>query len=194
MKTSRGDTIIEVMLAFSLFSLTVVGSIMLMNKGMATAQRSLELTLVRQQIDSQLTMLDNLKQTNPASWKTLTQAATTAQPPALGTYTTCPTSANLSSSNAFFLAANATKTDVTPYTLSATQFQPAKTYAMVDTFNAFTAGAPAPVSYGVWVMLVRSENFTTSHAYDVHIRACWYSVGDKQPTVIATVMRMYDAS
>ena len=48
----RGDTIIEVMFAFVLFSMVIVGAFMIMNQGMALAQRSLEVTQVRQQIDS----------------------------------------------------------------------------------------------------------------------------------------------
>ncbi len=191
MKTSRGDTLIEVMLAFAIFSLVVVGSIMLMNKGMDTAQRALELTLVRQQVDAQLTMLSDFKQTNPTGWQALASNATSTQPPNLSTYTTCPTSSTLSSSNAFFMAANSAKTAVVPNTVSATNLQPAPTYAMVDTF---AKTAQAPVSYGIWVMLVKSEGFTANHAYDVHVRACWYSMGDARPTTIATVRRVYDAS
>ena len=44
----RGDTIIEVMFAFVLFSMVIVGAFMIMNQGMALAQRSLEVTQVRQ--------------------------------------------------------------------------------------------------------------------------------------------------
>ena len=53
----RGDTIIEVMFAFVLFSMVIVGAFMIMNQGMALAQRSLEVTQVRQQIDSQVLLI-----------------------------------------------------------------------------------------------------------------------------------------
>lgn len=49
----RGDTIIEVIFAVTVFSLVAVGGITIMNQGAATAQRSLEIGLVREQIDSQ---------------------------------------------------------------------------------------------------------------------------------------------
>ena len=49
----RGDTIIEVVFAVTVFSLVAVGGITIMNQGTATAQRSLEIGLVREQIDSQ---------------------------------------------------------------------------------------------------------------------------------------------
>lgn len=49
----RGDTIIEVLLAVTVFSLVAVGGMAIMNQGAAMAQRSLEIGLVRQQIDAQ---------------------------------------------------------------------------------------------------------------------------------------------
>lgn len=191
MRYSRGDTIIEVMLAFVVFSLVVVSTIALMNKGLATAQRSLELTLVRQQIDSQVTMLDHLKHKDPAAWQGLTSAATGSQPVALSEYTACPSASDLSGS--FFIATNSAKTGVQPYSLSVTNYQGARTFASVDAL-AKTAIPPSvqPWSYGIWVTLVYSEGFATSRAYDAHVRACWYSVGDSVPTIIATVVRIYD--
>ena len=55
--SARGDTIIEVVMAVAMFSMLAIGIMALMNSGIAMAQRSLELTLVRQQIDSQAEML-----------------------------------------------------------------------------------------------------------------------------------------
>ena len=52
-----GDTIIEVILAISIFSLVAVAGLSVMNKGNASAQRSLEITLVRNQIDAQAEIL-----------------------------------------------------------------------------------------------------------------------------------------
>ena len=54
---ARGDTVIEVMFSFTVLSMLVVGTYVLMNRGMQVAQRSLEITLVRQQIDSQISMI-----------------------------------------------------------------------------------------------------------------------------------------
>ena len=48
--SARGDTIIEVVMAVAMFSMLAIGIMALMNSGIAIAQRSLELTLVRQQI------------------------------------------------------------------------------------------------------------------------------------------------
>lgn len=204
MRYHRGDTIIEVMLAFSVFSLVVVGSIMTMNKGLAISQRSLELTLVRQQIDAQLTMLDNLKQTDPSGWKALTATAadpSAANPPQLSTIHTCPKATDLSAPNIFFMAANNTPpvTQVRSYAILPTNYQQARTFANVDTF-AKTAVSPStqPLAYGLWTTIVRSQGYVDAtaytHAYDIHVRACWYGAGDSiaRPTTIATVVRVYD--
>src|SRR5690606_19514648 len=48
-----GDTLIEVLLAVTIFSMVSDMSVAVMNRSSATAQRSLEVTLVKQQIDSQ---------------------------------------------------------------------------------------------------------------------------------------------
>ena len=57
MRSRRGDTIIEVLLAISIFSLVSLGAIFVMNRGIATTQESLEVNLVRNQIDSQAELL-----------------------------------------------------------------------------------------------------------------------------------------
>lgn len=197
MYRQRGDTIIEVMLAFVVFSLAVVSSITLMNKGLASAQRSLEITLVRQQIDAQLAMLDNFKQKDPAGWKSLVAGATNMQPAALSSITACPKAADSGMPSSFFMAANSTKSAVTAYGILPTNYGQAKTYAQVDVFaNTTPPPSTQPISYGMWTTVVQSEGFATSHAYDVHVRACWFAAGDNanRPTVIATVARMYDAN
>lgn len=49
----KGDTLIEVMLAVGIFGLASVGAISLMNRGLTTAQASLETAMARQEIDTQ---------------------------------------------------------------------------------------------------------------------------------------------
>lgn len=52
-RRDRGDTIVEVLFAVTIFSMVAVGGLALMNQGAAMAQRSLEIGLVREQMDSQ---------------------------------------------------------------------------------------------------------------------------------------------
>ena len=56
-RSIKGDTLVEVILAVTVFSMVAVGTISIMNKGVAIAQHSLEISLVRQQIDAQAEML-----------------------------------------------------------------------------------------------------------------------------------------
>lgn len=56
-RAQRGDTLIEVLLSVTIFSMVAVGTMTVMNQGVAIAQQSLEITLVRQQIDAQAEML-----------------------------------------------------------------------------------------------------------------------------------------
>src|SRR5690606_13346477 len=49
----RGDTIIEVMFAIVIFSFITISSLAIMNQGIATGEKALEITLVRQQVNAQ---------------------------------------------------------------------------------------------------------------------------------------------
>ena len=53
----RGDTLIEVLFAFAVLSLVIIGALTVMNQGTLASQRSLETTLVREEIDGQATTL-----------------------------------------------------------------------------------------------------------------------------------------
>ena len=66
---NRGDTIIEVLFAITVFSLVVVSSLSIMNQGSATAQRTLEISLVRQQIDAQAETLRFLNTSYVAAYQ-----------------------------------------------------------------------------------------------------------------------------
>ena len=51
--TRRGDTLIEVMLSISIFAVVALLTINLMNGGINTAQRTLEVAMARNEIDAQ---------------------------------------------------------------------------------------------------------------------------------------------
>lgn len=51
--TKRGDTIIEAMFAFAVFSLVSIITVSMMNLGIAASERSLELTTVRNELNAQ---------------------------------------------------------------------------------------------------------------------------------------------
>lgn len=57
---TRGDTIIEVLLAMTIFSAVVSSAMFVMNRSIGSAQRSLEITQVRAQIDTQVELLRHI--------------------------------------------------------------------------------------------------------------------------------------
>lgn len=60
LNTKRGDTLIEVLFAVAIFSAVAVGAMVIMNQSITTAQTSLELTQVRNEMDSQAELLRHL--------------------------------------------------------------------------------------------------------------------------------------
>lgn len=49
----RGDTLVEVMFAVGIFGMVAIGAIGIMNRGLYDAQKALEITMARQEIDAQ---------------------------------------------------------------------------------------------------------------------------------------------
>jgi len=180
----RGDTIIEVMFAFVIFSLIVVEAVMLMNKGIALAQQSLEITQVRSQIDAQITMMKYLQQqTDDTIWRNLLVDQLSTNVSQFGDMATCPALADLQAKKAFFIARKGL-----PSSIGVTPIGPA-TYSDAITYSAVDQSTASPKAYGLWVQLVKAEG---NGAYDVHVRACWGSVGTTRPMLIGTVARLYD--
>lgn len=188
MVRSRGDTIVEVMFSFAIFSLVVVSTLVIMNQGLAAAQRSLEISLVRQQIDSQITMVKHAQQLKLAAWSNLKSTAFDSIAP-FTSVTSCPSSSDITSY--YFLSASPNKSTVQTNTISTSNYSKAVSYAMVDALSVATS---TPKSYGIWLALVKAEGFAANHAYDLHVRACWDSVGTSVPITIGTVARIYDVN
>ncbi len=184
----RGDTIIEVMFSFVVFSLVVVSALTLMNQGVAMAERSLEITLVRQQIDGQVTMVQQAQQANSKAWQDL-KAALVDDPGSFGSLNSCPTTGDGSLSHAQFMGIDAATQSPALYHTDVSSYSPAVAYAMVDILGRATSNAPH--AYGLWLMLAKADKSETSAAYDLHVRACWPSAGSSQPITIGTVARLY---
>lgn len=180
-REQRGDTIIEVVMAVTVFSLLAVGVMALMNRGIAMAQRSLELTLVRQQIDAQSEILRYIHDMSMQGhemyvniWKTITEQQTDRVNSVLGA-AQCPKS---------MPARGFSLTQIGDGLRLVTQHyvQP-PTYARVALRDAVK-------SEGIAIQLVRVEN---GGAYDAYIQACWMSVGSDRPMTTGTIVRIYDA-
>ncbi|MCX6728881.1 MAG: type II secretion system protein [Candidatus Saccharibacteria bacterium] len=184
---NRGDTLIEVLFAVSVFSLVAVGSLSIMNQGTATAERALEITLVRQQIDAQAEALRYLN----ASY---ILGSDTTEWPQIHT----------------MAVANAKASDFTdaPCTVP-----PANTTFVLNTHTAKFVGDKqvlattySQVRYsgdnitsvdGIWIQPVAAKssadpNQKNNGYIDFHIRACWDSPGQPLPVKIGTIVRLYE--
>lgn len=189
-KFNRGDTLVEVLLGVTIFSLVAVIALETMNRGMAIAQYSLETTLVRQQIDAQAEMLRYAHDMKNDTWKKLVDnnsvsvSAVNDNEGNLGVEK-CPDDF---STKEFALAATPSLASKISILNNPGDYKAAETYARVDSDTKKT--------YGISVRLVKPSTTTgsrDSNKYDAYIKACWMPVGSKMPATIGTIVRLYDS-
>ena len=208
-RKQAGDTLIEVLFAVTVFSLIVVTALSIMNQGSSTAQRSLEMTLVRQQMDNQAEVLRFLHESYVTNYQTgyatnngLTLTGPTGQfynlvhriattdlqdASDFGSLTSCPTAWPTGS---FILNTRTATVIVNPAT-----YKQAPTYAQL-TFDTVTE-TNLVSSGGIWIEGVRSNDSpdpaqANSGYIDFHIRACWDAPGLSHPTTLGTIVRLYE--
>jgi len=189
-KLNRGDTLVEVLLGVTIFSLVAVVALETMNRGMAIAQYSLETTLVRQQVDAQAEMLRYAHDMKNDTWKKLVDnnsvsvSAVNGNEGNLGVEK-CPDDF---STKEFALAATPSLASKISILNNPGDYKAAETYARVDSDTKKT--------YGISVRLVKPSTTTgsrDSNKYDAYIKACWMPVGSKMPATIGTIVRLYDS-
>jgi type II secretory pathway pseudopilin PulG len=201
----RGDTIIEVLFAVTVFSMVAVGTLTIMNQGTGIAQRALEVTLVRQQIDAQAEAIRYIHQayvtsfqvgvpvsTGPAAeWRKMTnkttgKGANQASPFGQTAGTTC--SATAPGERPFILnarkalLAGTTPAMVPPVGASVPPF------AQVE----YNSTSDIVSTYGLWIEAVPSTTASATGFVDFHIRACWESPGSTAPVTLGTIVRLYE--
>lgn len=195
---SRGDTLIEVLFAITIFSLVAVGGLSIMNQGTATSQRALEITLVRQEIDAQAETLRFLNASYVAAYQSgatsysgpaeqwrLIQGSTVLQASDFNSDATC----QLPQAGSFILdTKNATFVPTNPNVLSLS-----KTFSQVVRDQA---SGQVESAEGIWIEAVRpatSPGYQANAGYiDFNIRACWDSPGQSVPVTIGTIVRLYE--
>jgi type II secretory pathway pseudopilin PulG len=188
---TRGDTIVEVVFAFAVFSLVAVGALAIINKGAAIAQRALEITLVRDQINGQAEALRYLHDAYVASYDrnvsiTIDKDGSLAQKWHFITqYTTDTTQANTECSFASTTFNKAFVINPQELTVITNTDKPPKSPEIYARIN----GNNAPE--GLWVQAVGGSSGGISFT-DFHIRACWFSIGQLVPVTIGTIVRLYE--
>jgi type II secretory pathway pseudopilin PulG len=203
-KTEHGDTIIEVLFAFAVFAMVVVGSLTIMNQGTATAQRALEVTLVRQQIDAQAEAIRYIHQSyvaayqqgvapsgTAAEWIKMTNKATGKGADSASDFGqtnegSCPT--GVPGQKPFILdARTATVWNATP------SMNPVEG-ASLPPFSQVIYNTDSSINsaYGIWVEAVPSPGTNGPGFVDFHIRACWSAAGSNTAATLGTIVRLYE--
>lgn len=181
----RGDTIIEVILAVTIFSIVVVGAMTIMNSGIAMSQRSLEITQVRHQLDGQAEMLRYVRDragddpVYAAMWGSITGSRQVDNPISILNVDRCPEGSAINSS------------PNRRFTLRPSGGRVAFSGALYSSEPATYAKVTPVRSEGISIQITEAEG---GGAYDAHIQACWYGPGSSRPATIGTIVRLYDAS
>ena len=203
----KGDTLIEVLFAMTVFSLIVVTGLSLMGQGLAAAQRSLEITTVRQQMDGQVETLRFLHSAYVNSYQAgqtfnLTDGVSTPAEEYYKIIQFVRTAGRASASqfggtNACVIPNNAN----TDFVLNPATAQLVTTATKPDIFQAaptvsqlvYAGGTQATYSQGMWLEGVRSTvSGTTAGFIDFHVRACWNVAGSNIPMNLGTIVRLYE--
>lgn len=202
----KGDTIVEVLFAVAVFAMVAVGSLAIMNGGIATAQRSLEITLVRQQIDAQAEAIRYIHKAYVASYQQGASAPTglagewvKMTNKATGKGANTPSEFGVTPGGG---VCSATTPGERPFLLNA------RTAVVWNTTPPMTppAGASVPpfaqimynddssiaAAYGLWVEAIPSVGTDGPGFVDFHIRACWESPGSNVPVTLGTIVRLYE--
>lgn len=191
---SRGDTIVEVLFAMAIFSLVAVGSLSIMNKSTLTAQRALEIDLVRQEMNAQAETLRFLNASYIADYPS-TSGVQSAQWSNMSAYfnsekssdssiNTCPLTVSDLPKNSFILNTHT----ATFVALTSSNYKAADTYSQT-VYN----GDDLSQASGIWIEAVKSSSSEGNATYvDFYIHSCWDSMGQSAPVTLDTIVRLYE--
>jgi len=194
-RLQRGDTLVEVLFAVAVFSLVAVGGMSVMNAGLSTVQRSLEMSLAREEMDSQAEVIrfmhdsyisayPNIISGTPAyEWQRIINNQVIASASQLGNCT--------APNKSFIVNTKTAKVDnTTPVSGSVPTYSQLRySLAVPATTPPSTTSTVASIE-GLWVEAVKSNS--SNKFIDFHIRACWDSAGSNVPVTLGTIVRLYE--
>lgn len=202
-RRQAGDTLIEVLFAVSVFALVVVGALTLMNQGTATSTRSLQITLVRQEIDNEAETLRFLSSAYVANYyagyNPNTTDATTS--PSEEYFKTLRDIRTRGASSVSTFGGGGTTCQTPPAgsfvfnsKLATYQAYDTSKIAPADTFSqiVYATDDSLTTAHGLWIEAVRSTPTSGASYVDYHIRACWFPPGTGQPMNLGTIVRLYE--
>lgn len=196
MKTQKGDTLVEVLLAMAVFAVVMMIGLSAMNNGMSRALASLQLTMARNTMDSQAEALRFANAAYISEFRSDGGAVTSAAARvwqdkltkgAKGAATRLA-DCKRDDANAFVLS----RSDLSYHSNGITNAvtYPRIAYGDDADSNAITnSNTDYKRAEGIWVEKVHLAN---TNYYDFHIRACWSAPGSNVNTTLGTIVRLYD--
>lgn len=191
----RGDTIIEVLFAITVFSMVAIAGLSIMNQGTASAQRSLEVTLARHQMDAQAEAIRFIYDAYMAEYaESVDSYSATAQEwiDIRGdTVDAALPFGELSDGRCLPSSAIDRSFVVDPVALQVYSdgFADPTTYSRL----VYNQNGTLSQSEGLWVQAVGVDGSGDQPGYiDFHIRTCWDSPGQDMPVTLGTIVRLYD--
>jgi len=199
-QSEQGDTIIEVIFAIVIFAFVAISSLAIMNQGVATGEKALEITLVRQEVNAQaeaLRYIHEMRVVNPSSdhaadWEKFTTSIDE------GGY-------GRAEATSYGVSGGECKVPADSFILNALT---ARVWSSAPSDTALAGNGNYPpysqvkydgnaieAAYGIWIEAVDSElsgRDTQKPYVDFHIRACWPAPGSDIPMTIGTIVRLYD--
>jgi len=219
-KFKRGDTIVEVMFAFAIFSLVAIIGLTLMNMGIQTAQASLEHTMARNEIFMQAEAIRFIHSSYVAElnmrsasrnytnlWNDHLLGDVIFDSSALDTDTLqeCTWSnGNVRPPQGFvmnhrYLGPGAARNSPNSVVIRENVFYQAELFPRImfnntDDSNEIDSVNNTVVTRieGLWVVAVTADQPGDRSFFDFHIRACWRAPGGRVATQIGTVVRLYN--
>ncbi len=188
-KHSSGDSLIEVLFAVAIFSAIAVSALVIMNKGLESAQSSLETTIARTEIDAQAEKIrfiaDSLS-SNPKIYRPLwDDMINDALDTSSGDYNDFikkyKTNQNLESCSDSdgFLGGYKTKAFVIK-----------NDNTIKRSVSTESTAIPSVDTGGLFIVAVQGPGITTPDYYDFYINACWNVPGNPFPTKLSTTIRI----
>ncbi len=194
----RGDTIIEVMVAFAVFAMVAVGAFTIMNQGTAGAQNTLETTLVRQQVDNQAEYIRYLHQAYISNPNDLTPGSASVKFKDILAFAETAHDNGLTQPSSFGATCTQTipGTDTSRFVLNKSgdrisNVRPASSIGAA--VAPYAQLADSTTSYGLWIEPIVSEPDAsgTTRYIDFHVRACWESASASSQSTLGTIVRLY---
>ena len=193
----RGDTIIEVLFAITVFSMVAIAGLSIMNQGTASAQRSLEVTLARHQMDAQAEAIRFIYDAYMAEYAESVESYSAAAQEWVDirddTVDAASSFGELSDGRCLPSSAIDRSFVVDPVALQVNSngFTSPTTYSRL-VYNQNGAFAQAE---GLWIQAVQVDGSGNRPGYiDFHIRTCWDAPGQAVPVTLGTIVRIYDTA